>query len=792
MRRAPVAVVALAIGGAVAAPIVLTQGGGGRQLASQARLAVIDRLAGTEEREGDAAISPAERRNAQTGKPWALTARTFPARAARTLLAAAAPSFGQPTISGIQGVGFEQDLRLDPSNANRLYTSVPGSLSSDTSWIWRSLDGGKTFKWVPGAAPQTGKVTTCHGGGDTELAVDSTGSVYFNDLTLANFSTARSDDAGATWACSNTGVPDTAVDRQWYAVDGDPKNGGSIYLTNDEIGPGAVVCGSSVVNNVLVMYRSPVAGAGPTAGIEFGPANKVTRDLACDEGIMGNDEVSPVATRTGKLAGGAPTTLAGPVKHVYVVHDDATFTKIAIGRCFPVAFGPPIANVSDPSGLNCDDLPIADLGAPGTVKTGGDFPTLSIDRAGNLYVVWEQAPVVDGKVGDTVLKYAYSTNEGTTWSQPITVPTPGLRNNVFAWTAAGDDGRVGIMWIGTSASVDPNGGPQGCDGGGPDAVDGSWGVYYTMTLAGHSSPVQFTAPALAGEHPIHRGSIQTVIGGQCGDRTLGDFFQLRVGATGEAQISYADSNNIDAAFAPHAMYVRQAGGTGLYAGKTVAGNPIQTKSTTDVSGDAKYEAGGVSSANAPNLDIVSSELTRPSASQCHPKGTACLRIRMGIANLSTASPPAPAPGGVLVWQTQWLLPSSPACTSSADSCRNGGRNFFVYAESDGGGPIHCWVGENAAQLIGGGVTLTYPGAEEITAEGACAVQTGPNGKIAIEVPVAKVSLDPGVSPYGNRLYSVTASTMTYLQPAESVPSLFGIGGTFFDVLDVAPGYDAVV
>jgi hypothetical protein len=60
----------------------------------------------------------------------------------------APPTFGHPIISGIGGVGFEQGLRIDPSNPNRLYTSVPGSLSSDTSWIWHSLDGGKTFKWV--------------------------------------------------------------------------------------------------------------------------------------------------------------------------------------------------------------------------------------------------------------------------------------------------------------------------------------------------------------------------------------------------------------------------------------------------------------------------------------------------------------------------------------------------------------------------------------------------------------------------------------------------------------------
>src|SRR6266851_4407875 len=62
------------------------------------------------------------------------------------------PTFGHPIISGIGGVGFEQGLRVDPSNpdpiSNRLYTSAPGSLSSDTSWVWHSLDGGKTFKWV--------------------------------------------------------------------------------------------------------------------------------------------------------------------------------------------------------------------------------------------------------------------------------------------------------------------------------------------------------------------------------------------------------------------------------------------------------------------------------------------------------------------------------------------------------------------------------------------------------------------------------------------------------------------
>src|SRR4051812_16637316 len=148
-------------------------------------------------------------------------------------------TFGHPIMSGIQGNGFEVDLRMDPSNLNRIYESAPGALSSDTSWIWRSLDAGRTFKWVPAATTLTGKaMAACAGGGDTELGVDIAGRIYFCDLTLANFSTGRSDDLGATFQCTNSGVPDAVVDRQWYAFDGDPLNGGSIYLTNDEFAQG--------------------------------------------------------------------------------------------------------------------------------------------------------------------------------------------------------------------------------------------------------------------------------------------------------------------------------------------------------------------------------------------------------------------------------------------------------------------------------------------------------------------------------------------------------------------------
>ncbi|MEY2544896.1 MAG: hypothetical protein QOG48_13, partial [Verrucomicrobiota bacterium] len=420
------------------------------------------------------------------------------------------PTFGHPVISGIGGNGFEDDLRLDPSNPTRIYMSSPGALDTNTSWIWRSIDGGKTFKWVPGAAPFQGKVTTCQGGADTELAVDTAGHLYFNDLTFANFSTARSDDGGTTFTCVNTGTPDAVLDRQWYAVDGDPTNGGNLYLAANENGPGGTTCGSSgAPNNVSVMYRSPVIGNPVTAGIQFGLANKITPNLGCDSGLPGNNEVSPVATTLGQPNGsGGFATLSTPVKHVYAVHDDANHHQVRIGRCFPVAFGQAVANVSDPSGLNCTDILVAELGTTG-VKTGGTFLTMAIDKAGNLYVVWEQAPI-DGSgqvIGDTVLKYSYSIDQGNTWAAPIQIDTSGspvgtLHNNVFAWIAAGDDGKIDIAWYGTPGTAPvPSFGPDSC------ACD--WSVWLAQSLNAHDATPVFTPPILASEHFIHRGSIMT-------------------------------------------------------------------------------------------------------------------------------------------------------------------------------------------------------------------------------------------------------------------------------------------
>ena len=78
----------------------------------------------------------------------------------------------------------------------------------------------------------------------------------------------------------------------------------------------------------------------------------------------------------------------------------------------------------------------------------------------------------------------------------------------------------------------------------------------------------------------------------------------------------------------------------------------------------------------------------------------------------------------------------------------------------------------------------------LTEPGACTATMGPNGRITIDVPKALVSLEPGVTPFSSTLWSVTATTLTAPAPPDTIPSLGGIGGVFFNEIDAARGYNA--
>lgn len=656
--------------------------------------------------------------------------------------------------SGIQGYGYEQGLRVDASSGT-IYTSSPDSLSSLTSWVWHSTDGGQTFKWIPAELQPQGKPPTCTGGGDAELAVDTAGHLYLNDLTLANFSASRSDDGGKTFTTSCTAVPGIAVDRQWYATSGDPTNGGSIALAYDRLEQSnAAVCGSLpapfVNGNVLTLNLSPVASAaGASAGVTFGPP----QTLSCDEGIMGNDEVFDYGTAHGGLK-------------VFVIHDNAALTSISISRCDVVGI-----SAAAPTGFsNCTDNIVSSF--PKAV-TGANFPVMSVDSAGTLHAVWEQAPGAKGAVtGNTLLMYATSSDQGTTWKvSPL--PTPGLNTNVYAWIAAGDAGRADVAWYGSAAAW------TAADKTGPDSISGDFGLYLTQTLDGGAT---WSQPVLASEHQIHRGTWYTLIGGQTGNRTLGDYMQLRIGPKGEANISYGDSNNIVSTITPQAMYVRQDSGSSvLSAQPTVTGVPPASSSNavTDPAGDATFDSAGQVSASIPNLDLLGASIAQPDPAHY------TITLRVGDLTSLAPSPAGAAGGPVALWQMQWHVPSKSNAADPTKGDPNGGKLFFAYMESQAGQPPTCWDGENATLVNGGGVLMTYPGAHQLAASACTYTPTAP-GTITMTVPTADVTEPEALN---SILYSATASTQLLAAPAETGGSFGGIGGQPFSLVDVAPAFD---
>ncbi len=468
---------------------------------------------------------------------------------------------------------------------------------------------------------------------------------------------------------------------------------------------------------------------------------------------MGNVEVSPVS------------------HHIFIPHNTDQYDQIRMGRCQTVAF------TADPTGLSCVDLPITSP-FTGTAVAAANFTTMAIDSAGRLYVAWEQAPcspcsfgpqnvTFANILGDTQLYFSTSGDEGNTWSTPARIPTPNLHNDVYAYMAAGDAGRVDIAFYGTGAQAicDPNN-LATCHG--PDSVRGDWGLYMVQTINAGGG---WTAPILASEHLVHRGSIQTLLGAQTGDRTLGDFLQIRTGLQGEANITYGDSNNQDLQFLlAQPMFVRQDGGTTVKSNKpNYCGVAPQVNRVFDPRGDATFNANGLTGPYQPNTDILESDITQPDAQH--------YQVRMTVQDLTTLTPADPTEGPVLVWSTQWHVPSA--------TDPNGGKLFHAYMESNNGAAPTFWDGENADFVTNGGNgTLTYPGINQITGT----YTAGSPAVITINVPVADVS---EASPISGTLYSVTASTQAMPTLAENGYIGSGEGGQLFNLVDVAEPYDYI-
>jgi hypothetical protein len=217
----------------------------------------------------------------------------------------------------------------------------------------------------------------------------------------------------------------------------------------------------------------------------------------------------------------------------------------------PAAFSPPTA----PAGTTTYGNSVGNL-----------WPSGAADSAGNIYAVWstnsarantEQNNGAPWTTFDIWL--AASHDGGQNFYGPWRVSS-GVGTSVFPWIAAGDTGRVDIVWY-QSTGVPP---PLVADPASPGALTGgsnnmpansTWNVMFAQSLNANSREPVFTV-SQASDHSNHTGSISN--GGLTGssDRSLLDFFEVAIGPDGLANIAYADNG----ASALHVSYARQNSG----------------------------------------------------------------------------------------------------------------------------------------------------------------------------------------------------------------------------------------
>jgi hypothetical protein len=330
--------------------------------------------------------------------------------------------------------------------------------------LWRSDDGGATWKYLQ-------SYDGTFGGGDSDITSAPNGTIYASGLYLACVTVAASIDRGEHWVnnpagCTNEGGLD---DRQWNDVDG---NQAVVTAFGGLTGLGftrSVVSSGSVVNGPVI----PVDGGDvyQWPGVVSVDQNTGTSYIAWNTDGGNNNDCDSATT------GCKPDS----AQHT----DDIRIVAIPRNATTSPAFVTVAANRDD---------------------TFDAFVDVDVDKAGNIYVVWnERHPDVQ----ETWTLLSTSADGGKTWSEP---------------------GRIAVSYYGTDAT-----------GYSPEVLAGNpkWYVYSSYSTDGGNTFSEYqTTP-----NYLHEGKVCTSgTGCATGTRDLLDFFETDYDAQGCLVTAYADNS----------------------------------------------------------------------------------------------------------------------------------------------------------------------------------------------------------------------------------------------------------
>jgi hypothetical protein len=674
--------------------------------------------------------------------------------------------FSHEVVVDHQRDGFEPDVVAGHGSAGPIYTSVPSGSSSTTSFIWQSLDHGNSYQFVPGSL-STGRPTTCpQGGGDTELALDKDNNIYFSDLqNLSNLTNGISTDNGKTFVSSCLSVPNSPVDRMWYAIQGTPATDHTNGLIYEEY--------DAVLSSLNPALGNQLVAVVSNNGVEFTPVVNtdvgnclgvgVTNCVSTDEGIPGN---MVIGKKTGQL---------------YIAHTTGDSNGVAVSIGTVSGTYPNVQATWKDVVLNkkiCPDYDPTVTANNGKSQMCGasEFATIAQDSAGNLYVCFasHQTTVQGGsavQTGPYQVFIVSSTDGGKTWSDPVQVSHDGT--NAFSWVTAGSTGRVAAAWYSSNEASEK--GSYVLD----DLKHAEFSTKMALSLDATAATPQYQI-ATVSEHPIKFGSICTA-GLGCtlngGDRSLGDYLEVGHDDSGRLYESFVDDTssvvtaptNPSGDFADNGppVIARQIAGPSLEAStgsiSSAAGGPgTPYNSVSDPAGDAVFPALGQRTPAGDNLDLLGSSISRDANG---------LVVTMKVKDLSSLAVSPTAGGTTGEWITRFTVytPGKPG----------NGAIYYAGMESIGGGTPTFFAGKPDAAQAPASLQVNFVYDYSTTVPGSVDAKTG---TITVHVPFSALDGHGAKT----KLYSAQSFTATTLATLQGNPE--GI----FNVTDQTTPYDYVV
>jgi hypothetical protein len=372
----------------------------------------------------------------------------------------------EPTI----GVNRNNTAFFAASTFDFPSSSSPGRLAR--TLVMRSTDKGATWQSVSpsltaGLADEEGNATFPPASLDPYVYLDPiglnptrpAGRVYSVDLDAACGANAVfSDDEGASWTFVPLFACNTAVNDHQTVVTAPPPAG---FTT-------------SGYPSMLYFCYNQVADAG------------------CSRSVNGGLSFTPTApafTGSDPNAGSVCGALTG-----HLAADSKGRIFLPKGHC-----GLPWVAVSSDTGNSWTRVKITN-----NTPMADHEVTLAVDSADNVYAVWQ-----DGTFRLPFL--SVSKDHGMTWSTPIMFAPPGVHEVNFPTIAAGDAGRIVVLFPG-SASQNFS-----------DATR-PWNIYVVMSVNALDANPTFTwATANDPNDPVHRGDCGP---GRCDAQDNGSMFDF--------------------------------------------------------------------------------------------------------------------------------------------------------------------------------------------------------------------------------------------------------------------------